>query len=80
MVAASGADGTIEVAVALEHGSWQPSVPLQDLSLCIYEGASLIRTRRLSNATVFRPAGGTAGILRFYYYETPLPQPPFSFV
>ena len=75
----TGGDGIIEVAVALEHGSWQTSVPLQDLSLCIYEGASLIRTRRLSNTTAFRPAGGTAGILRFYYYEAPLPQPPFSF-
>jgi hypothetical protein len=81
-VAVSG--GFIEVALALDHGII-PVVPLDSLSVVIYEGGvanlSLPLDLSASAAHRWQQGGGTVGIILFYYVNLPpneLPTVPFS--
>eukprot|EP01043_Picozoa_sp_COSAG02_P086634 COSAG02_NODE_24047_length_699_cov_1.211667_2_plen_157_part_01 len=72
--------------MALQRGGYTPVVPLEDLTIYIYEGAQLWHTIPLSvecgQAQCFTPAGGTAGMIRLHYIslygDDQMPQPPFA--
>eukprot|EP01043_Picozoa_sp_COSAG02_P020421 COSAG02_NODE_1007_length_15239_cov_44.317503_12_plen_666_part_00 len=82
----AGHDGFIEVAVALQRGGYTPVVPLEDLTMYIYQGAQLWHTIPLSiecgQEQCFVPAGGTSGMVRLHYLtlhgDNEMPQPPFA--
>lgn len=84
----AGHDGFIEVAVALQRGGtgFVPVVPLEDLTLYVYEGAELWHNVSLSVECglemCFVPAGGTREMLRLHYItlqgDANMPQPPFA--
>jgi hypothetical protein len=82
----AGHDGFIEIAVALERGGYTPVVPLEDLTMYIYEGANLWHTIPIAvdcgQDACFVPAGGTSGMLRLHYItlqdDEHMPQPPFA--
>ena len=82
----AGHDGFIEVAVGLERGGYTPVVPLEDLTMYIYEGPRLWHSLQLSEECglehCFVPAGGTSGMIRLHYItllgDDEMPQPPFA--